>query len=123
MVIAYWIVAGLLALVYLAAGATKLVRSKEQLASGGMPWVEDFSAGAVKGIGAVEVLGALGLILPPVTSIAPYLAPIAAIGLVLVQVVAAVTHARRKETKTIPVNVVLALLAVAAAVLGFGVWA
>ncbi len=29
-----------------------------------MPWTEDFSDGQVKGIGALEVLGAIGLILP-----------------------------------------------------------
>ncbi|WDG18187.1 DoxX family protein [Microbacterium sp. Clip185] len=73
--------------------------------------------------GVVEVLGAVGLILPPLTGIAPILAPIAAIGLVLVQLGAVVFHLRRGEAKVVPMNLVLLMLAVAAAVLGFIVWA
>ncbi|WP_396668260.1 DoxX family protein [Microbacterium sp. R86528] len=121
MLIAYWIVAGLLALVYLAAGATKLFQPKEKLAAS-MPWTEDFSAAGVKAIGAVELLGAVGLILPAITGIAPILAPLAAVGLVVVQIVAIIVHVRRGETKALPVNIILAALAVAAAALGFAVW-
>ncbi len=72
--------------------------------------------------GVVEVLGAVGLILPPLTGIAPILAPIAAIGLVLVQLGAVVFHLRRGEAKVVPMNLVLLMLAVAATVLGFIVW-
>ncbi|WP_341578207.1 DoxX family protein [Microbacterium schleiferi] len=122
MLIAYWIIAGLLALIYLFAGGTKLVRPREALASSGMGWAADFPAGVVKLIGAVEVLGAVGLILPPITGIAPILAPIAAIGLVLVQLGAMIVHGRRREAKMIPANLVLAALAAAAAILGFLVW-
>mgnify|MGYP000909773832 CR=1 FL=1 len=64
------------------------------------------------------MLGAVGLILPPLTGIAPILAPIAAIGLVLVQLGAVVFHLRRGEAKVVPMNLVLLMLAVAAAVLG-----
>lgn len=106
-----WVVAGLLALAFLAAGAMKLTRPKAQLAESGLAWVEDFTPGAVKGIGAVEVLGALGLVLPAVTGIAPVLVPLAATGLALTMVGAAVVHVRRGETRMIVVNVVLLLLA------------
>jgi len=58
-----WIVAGLLALAFLGAGAMKLSQPREKLAAS-MGWVNDFSAPMVKTIGALEVLGALGLILP-----------------------------------------------------------
>ncbi|HEV7605072.1 MAG TPA: DoxX family protein, partial [Candidatus Limnocylindrales bacterium] len=61
--IALWIVAALIAVTFLASGATKLAQSKEELAASGMPVVEDFSAGAVKAIGILEVLAAVGLIL------------------------------------------------------------
>ena len=55
-----WIVAGVLAAFFLAAGATKLSQSRRKLlASGNMNWVEDFSAGTIKLIGTAEVLGAL----------------------------------------------------------------
>lgn len=110
--IALWIVQGLLAAVYLAAGLMKVVRSREQMvASGSFEWAKDMSDGAVKAIGAVEVLGALGLILPELTGIAPVLTPIAAVGLVVVQVVAARVHLRLGERKSLPVNVILLLLA------------
>ena len=55
--LALWIIAGLLAVVYLAAGVGKLIVPKEKLATApGAGWVEDFSAGSVKAIGALEVL-------------------------------------------------------------------
>lgn len=122
MVYAYWILAGVLALSYLAAGGMKLARSKEKLASSGMGWVEDFSPGAVKGVGIVEILGAIGLILPPLSHIAPILGPIAAVGLVIVQIIAGIVHVRRKEAKMLVTNASLALLAAVVAVLGFIVW-
>lgn len=115
--IALWVVQGLLAAVYLAAGGMKLVRSREQMvASGNFEWAKDVSDGAVKGVGAVEVLGALGLVLPELTGIAPVLTPIAAVGLVIVQVIAARVHLKLGETKSLPVNVVLLVLAAFVAV-------
>lgn len=108
--IALWIVAGLLAAAFLAAGTMKLTQPKEKL-SAGMPWTDDFSASAIKGIGALEVLAAIGLILPAALDIAPVLVPLAALGLVLVMVGAMATHARRKENQMIIINLVLALLA------------
>ncbi len=108
--IALWIVAGLLALAFLGAGTMKLTRSKEQLAGAGMAWTEDFSAGMVKTIGGLEALGALGLILPPLTGILPALAPIAATGLAVTMIGAIVVHVRRREQFT-PALVLLALAA------------
>jgi uncharacterized membrane protein len=109
--IALWIIAGLLAVVFLASGVMKLTRPKEKLATSGMGWVEDFSAGAVKAIGTVEVLAALGLILP---AIAPVLVPLAAVGIVVLMAGAIITHLRRHETRVIALP--LALLALAAVV-------
>lgn len=93
---ALWIVSGVLALAFLAAGAMKLAQSREQIMVK-MAWAEDYSAGQVKLIGAVEVLGAIGLILPGITGIAPILVPIAAVGLALVMLGAAVVHIRRGD--------------------------
>jgi uncharacterized membrane protein YphA (DoxX/SURF4 family) len=106
-----WIVAGQLALVFLATGAMKLLRPKENLAENGMGWTEDFPIPVVKSIGALEVLAALGLILPALFDIAPFLVPLAALGLVLLMVGAAATHARRGEGRMIVVNSILATLA------------
>ena len=118
--ITLWIIAGLLAAAFAAAGAMKLAQPKAKLAESGMAWTEDFSEGQVKLIGLVEVLGAIGLILPAALDIAPVLTPLAAAGLVITMLIAAVVHARRGETSSIPVTLVLGALAAFVAVMRFG---
>lgn len=118
MLIALWIVNGVLAAVYLAVGLNKALRSKPALqANAAMAWTEDFPPAAIKLIGVLEVLGALGLVLPLATGIAPVLTPVAAVGLVLLMSGAVATHIRRRETPLPPL--VLGLVAVASAVIGF----
>jgi hypothetical protein len=112
MSVVLWIIAGLLAALYLFAGLTKAAQPREKLlANPQMGWAADYSDSAVRAVGAVEILGALGLVLPQATGLAPALTPLAAIGLVLVQLGAARLHLRRGETKSLPMNAVLALLA------------
>jgi uncharacterized membrane protein YphA (DoxX/SURF4 family) len=118
--IALWIIAGLLAVTILASGAMKLTRPKEKLAAAGMGWVDDFSAGSIKAIGTLEVLAAVGLILPAALDIAPVLVPLAAVGLVLLMVGAIITHLRRHEAQAIVVNLALLALAVLVAWGRFG---
>ena len=120
--ITYWVLAGLLAIAYLMAGAMKSTRSKPQLVDAGIVWAGDFPIAAVRFIGIVELLGAIGLILPPIVDVAPVLGSVAAIGLALVQVGAVATHLIRHEAKVLPMNVVLLALAAATAVVGFNVW-
>ncbi len=110
--IALWIAQGLLALAYLVAGGLKLVRPREQLvASGNFDWMRDSSDAGVQAVGLVEILGALGVILPRLTGIAPILTPIAAICLVVVQIGALRVHLVRHERRPLPANVLLLLLA------------
>lgn len=118
--ITLWIIAGLLAVAFLAAGAMKLAQPKAKLAESGMAWTEDFSDSQVKLIGLAEVLGAVGLILPAALDIAPILTPIAAAGLTLLMLGATVVHARRGEKSNIPVTLVLAALAAFVAIMRFG---
>jgi len=118
MTIALWITAVLLTLVYLMAGGIKVVRSRAQLQPQ-MPWVEDFTEPQVTLIGAIGLLGAFGVILPLATGIAPFLTPIAAIGLVLLQIGAITVHVRRGEKDSLGINVGLLVLAAVVAVLGF----
>jgi uncharacterized membrane protein YphA (DoxX/SURF4 family) len=115
-----WVVAAVLAVAFLAAGAMKLTKPRSSLAESGQAWVEDFSDGAVKGIGALEVLAAIGLILPALVDIATVLVPLAATGLVLLMLGAAITHARRREYPNIAVNLVLGALALFVAISRFG---
>jgi uncharacterized membrane protein YphA (DoxX/SURF4 family) len=105
-----WIVQAVLAAMFAMAGVTKSTRPKDKLTEQ-LPWVADFSQGTVRFIGVVEFAAALGLILPGATGIAPVLTPLAATGLVVVMVLAAITHARRKEPGAIAFNAVLLILA------------
>jgi len=108
--IALWIVQALLAIVFGMAGAMKLTQPKEKLATR-TPYVEDFAAATIKLIGALELLGAIGLILPLLTGILPWLTSLAAAGLVLTMLGAMATHVRRHEYQNLVVNGVLLLLA------------
>lgn len=94
----YWIVAGLAALMFLGSGTMKIISSKEKLLTNDrMGWAADFTAQQIKFIGLAEVLGALGLILPHIFSVAEGLAKAAAVGLFLIMLGAANTHRMRKE--------------------------
>ncbi|MGX1849130.1 DoxX family protein [Streptomyces sp. NPDC055299] len=115
-----WILAGVLAVAFLAAGMMKLSQSKQKLAASGMGWAEDVSAGTLKLIGTLEVLGAIGLVLPASLGIASALTPFAALGLTLVMVGAAIVHIRRSEAQMVAVNVVLLTLATVVAWGRFG---
>ena len=112
--IAYWIVAGLLAVFYVYAGGKKVVQTKEQLQPM-MGWVDRIPMPVVRTIGVLEVLGAAGLILPPAFGIAQWLATAAAIGLVLIQVGGITVHLSRGEGRLIGLNIGLLLAAAAAA--------
>lgn len=118
--IVLWVIAGIVAAAFAAAGAMKLTQPKAKLAASGMAWTEDFNDGQVKGIGLVEILGAIGLILPAATGVATFLTPLAGAGLAASQLVAAAVHVRRGETNMVPINIVLAALAAFVAVMRFG---
>ena len=94
-----WIIAGLLAILFLASGATKLAQPKEKL---------------------VTSMAAVGLILPAVVDIAPVLVPLAAVGVALLMAGAMVLHLRRREAQGIAVTLVLLALAAVVAWGRFG---
>lgn len=120
--IALWMVAGLLALLFVMAGSMKATQPHDKLAEN-MGWVKDFSPAAVKTIGILEVLGGIGLVLPPLVNIAPILTPIAAVCLAVTMLLAVVVHARRGENQAIVTNVVLMALALFVAIFRFGAYA
>jgi uncharacterized membrane protein YphA (DoxX/SURF4 family) len=109
---ALWIIAGVLAFAFAGSGIMKLVQSKDKLvASSTGGWAADWSPAAIKLIGVAEILGAIGLIVPAALHVAPILVPLAAVGLILVMIGAAVVHARRHELPNVAICVVLLLLA------------
>ena len=112
-----WIAAGLLAGVALAGGISKTFVPKEKLAvhTGG-EWTADASVGFVKTLGVLELLAAVGLILPAVVDIAPVMVPVTAVCWVLLMVGAMLTHGRLGQFKLVMVNAVYLALA------GFVAW-
>lgn len=118
MLVALWIVTAVLAAAFAMAGTMKVITPHGQVREK-MEWVELVTPGQLKGIGLVEVVGAIGLVLPAATGIAPWLTPVAAIGLALTMVVAIVLHLRRKEP--FAPSLVLGLIAAAVAA-GWIIW-
>lgn len=118
--VALWIIAVILAVAFTAAGTMKATAPRAKLEAQ-MRWVNDFSDQQVKGIGALELLGGLGLILPTIGDVAPILVPLAATGLALVMLGALIYHVRKHDSlgETMP-SVVLGLLAVFVAIGRFG---
>jgi hypothetical protein len=108
--IVYWIIAGLLGVFYLYSGGKKATQSKEQLAPM-MGWVDTVPLWLIRVIGVIEVLGAVGLILPPLTGIAPALALVAALGFLVLQLLATGLHLSRGEARLTGLNVALIVLA------------
>ena len=109
--LALWAAQILLAIAYLMAGGMKVTQPMAGLAAMGMGYATVLPEAFVRFVGTMEILGALGMILPAATRILPVLTPFAAAGLSLVQVSAIVLHATRGETAmTLPVNLVLLAL-------------
>ena len=106
---ALWIAQILLVGMYGMAGAMKTfktAKAKEQF-----PWAKNRSDEYVRFVGISELLGALGLILPIITGILPWLTVLAAVGLALIQLLAIFTeHLPKKEYNIIPMNIVLLAL-------------
>ena len=107
-----WIIQVLLALAFLGAGVMKLVTPKPELTVRFGDWVDNIPGEGMKVIGALEVAGAVGLILPMALSILQFLTPLAAIGLCLTMLGAIILHLSRKEySKLVPNLILLALSA------------
>lgn len=111
-----WIGQGVLSALFLAHGIMYLRPPQqilEVIQNTSLPaWMFTF-------IGVMEILAAVGLILPRLLRIAPILTPIAAIGLVVVMIGAVIFHASRGE---VPATVVTALLGVIAGLVAWGRW-
>jgi len=87
---------------------SQTARAKER-----MTWATNRPDSFVRFVGISEVLGALGLILPIITGILPWLTILAAVGLMLIQLLAIFTeHLPKKEYNVIPINIVLIAISV-----------
>jgi DoxX-like family len=107
-----WIAAGLLAAVALAGGISKTFVPKEKLAAAhGGEWTADASVGFVKTLGVLELLAAVGLILPAIVDIAPVMVPITAVCWVLLMIGAMITHGRLGQSRLVMLNLLYLALA------------
>ena len=118
--ITLWLIQGLLGLAFLGAGAMKTFSPLANLRKN-MAWVDHVPQALVRFIGIAEILGAIGLILPAVTHILPWLTIAAAVGLALIMILAIIYHATHREWPVIGANVMLLLLALFI-VLGRSAW-
>jgi uncharacterized membrane protein len=109
-----WLAQILLALAFLAAGVMHAFRYNQ--AKGQMPWVSAIPKDQLRIIGFLEMLGAVGLILPAVTGVLPWLTPLAAVGLALVMIFAVVFHLTRSEPRNAVGNGLLLAVAVFVAI-------
>jgi hypothetical protein len=111
--LALWIAAGLLTLVALTGGFTKSFIPKEKLASmHAAEWTEGYRAGAIKALGALELLAALGLVLPEALGVAPVMVPVTAVCWIALMIGAMRAHGRLGQYKLVAVNVVYLGIAV-----------
>jgi len=130
--VALWTVAGLLAVVFLVSGTTKLFVPTENLdgllrrlggaAEAAGEWTREFSPAGLKSIGVLEFLGAVGLILPAALDIAPILVPLAASCAVLLFAGAVIMRLRRGERATIVIDLLYLGMAAFVASGRFGSW-
>lgn len=107
--IALWVVQVLLAVAFAGAGFLKLTAPIADLAAK-MAWINPSNPGLVRFIGAVEILGAIGLIVPAATRIKPVLTALAALGLTIVMVLAVGTHVMMNDIPGAVPSIVLGAL-------------
>lgn len=108
---ALWIAQGLLAAMYSMVGSRKAFQPARVRKDPLMTWAHGQPDDYIRFIGTTEVLGALGLVLPLVTGILPWITVLAGIGLSTIQFLAILMqHLPKKEYKVIPLNIVLLAL-------------
>jgi hypothetical protein len=108
--IALWVAQILLAFVLVGVGVAHATRRDQ--ATGRQAWMLAVPKLLLATIGVLEILGAIGLVVPWLTGILPGLTPLAAIAVVVLMILAAVFHARRPgEVPNIVFNAVLGLVA------------
>jgi uncharacterized membrane protein YphA (DoxX/SURF4 family) len=105
-----WVLQALLAAFFLAAGASHLLMPMARLKASA-PWTEDVGGPRTRMIGLLELLAAIGLVLPGIAHIATVLVPLASIGVVLIFVGAIALHVRRGEVRVIGMHIVVIALA------------
>jgi hypothetical protein len=113
--IVVWILQVLVALMFLAHASLMFSLGSPKVRQ--MPYILAIPTPFRRALGIAEALGAVGLILPPLTHIWPWLVPGAATALVIHMISAVAFHVRRRENQNVVLNLVLLVLA---AVVAYG---
>jgi len=111
-----WIFQAILCFVFLGSGILKLSLNKQEVMEKVGNAIADISPTRIKLTGLLEVLGAVGIILPRFLGVLPTLTAFAAFGLALTMLVALVLNLKLKDYKTVIINVALMAMAVTVAV-------
>jgi hypothetical protein len=111
MVIALWIVQGLLGLLFVITGSFKLFQPKEKIIASGGTWAEDFAPGIIKIIAGVELISGVSVIVPRLLGHGRYLTLMGAACIAFIMTGAIYTHLRRKEFQHAMINAVFLLMA------------
>lgn len=105
-----WICQGLLAFVFMFSGIHKAYYPEEKLVKSGQTGVEGLHWLLIKSIGFAEIAGALGVIVPWLTQLAPVLTPVSAVGFCLIMLLAAPIHYRRNEPGNVLINIIILVI-------------
>lgn len=109
--IGLWVAQVILFALFIMSGIMKFGMPIPEL-SAMMPWTGEYSESFVRFIGLVDLAGGLGILLPAVTRILPRLGIWAAIGIIVLQVLAICFHSSRGEFMVLPLNFLLLPLAI-----------
>jgi putative oxidoreductase len=112
-----WVLQALLALAFAAAGVQHALLYDRMTAQPQTVWATAVGRGRLRVFGVLEVLGAIGVVLPGLTGVLPWLVPTAAACLAVVMLFAAIFHLRRPgEVPNVAFNAALGILALAVAI-------
>lgn len=112
--IALWIVQVAVAILFASGGIMKVFLYDQ--ARNSWPWVKDRSRSFLIFVGFVDLLAAAGLLVPQLTGIAEWLAPLAAVGGAVVLALAAALHLKRQEKKDALMNLIFMVLSIVVAI-------
>lgn len=99
-----WVCQILLAAMFIMTGIMKISQPITSLAES-LPWVNDTPLELVRFIGLSEFLGAIGLVLPSIVRIKPFLTIWASLGLAIIMLLALIFHGSRGEFEAIVANI------------------
>lgn len=110
-----WVLSGICAATFLTSGTLKSLLPKERMIESGQTGVAPFPLPIIRLVAVSELFGVAGLILPWLTGTARVLTPVAAGGLIVVMIGAAISHLSIKEPKqallvNLPIAVMLAVI-------------